>query len=75
MKEMWDYESREPFSGKIEKAPEKPRGSQVKSSNECELCGGNHKVEQCLTKESLVWEQIPLVLIQKKNFLMVRVKV
>ena len=47
MKEMWDYESREPFSSKIEKAPEKSRGSQVKSSNECELCGGNHKVEQC----------------------------
>ena len=47
MKEMWDYESREPFSGKIEKAPEKSRGSQVKSSNECELCGGNHKVEWC----------------------------
>ena len=47
MKEMWDYESREPFSSKLEKAPEKPRGSQVKSSNECELCGGNHKVEQC----------------------------
>ena len=51
MKEMWDYESREPFSGKIrdisEKAPEKSRGSQAKSNNECELCGGNHKVEQC----------------------------
>ena len=47
MKEMWDYESREPFSGKIEKTPEKSRGSQAKSSNECELCGGNHKVEQC----------------------------
>ena len=47
MKEMWDYESREPFSSKIEKAPEKSRGSQVKSSDECELCGGNHKVEQC----------------------------
>ena len=48
MKEMWDYESREPFSGKIrKKAPEKSRGSQAKSNNECELCGGNHKVEQC----------------------------
>ena len=51
MKEMWDYESREPFSGKIrdisEKAPEKSRGLQAKSNNECELCGGNHKVEQC----------------------------
>ena len=29
-----------------EKAPEKSRGSQAKSNNECELCGGNHKVEQ-----------------------------
>ena len=51
MKEMWDYESQEPFSGKIrnlsEKAPEKSKSSQVKSNNECELCGGNHKVEQC----------------------------
>ena len=51
MKEMWDYESQEPFSGNIrdisEKAPEKSRGSQAKSNNECELCGGNHKVEQC----------------------------
>ena len=51
MKEMWDYESREPFSGKTrdvsKKAPEKSKGSQVKPKNECELCGGNHKVEQC----------------------------
>ena len=51
MKEMWDYESREPFSGKMrdisEKAPEKSRGSQAKSNNECKLCGGNRKVEQC----------------------------
>ena len=47
MKEMWYYESREPFSGKIEKTPEKSRGLQAKSNNECELCGGNHKVEQC----------------------------
>ena len=50
MKEMWDYESREPFSGKTrdisEKAPEKSKSSQVKS-NKCELCGGNHKTEQC----------------------------
>ena len=51
MKEMWDYESQESFSGKIrdvsEKAPEKSKSSQVKPNNECELCGGNHKVEQC----------------------------
>ena len=51
MKEMWDYESREPFSGKTrdisEKAPEKSKSSQIKSNNECELCGENHNVEQC----------------------------
>ena len=48
MKEMWDYASQEPFSGKIrKKTPEKSRGSQAKSNNEGELCGGNHKVEQC----------------------------
>ena len=51
MKEMWDYESQEPFSGKIRdisrKAPEKSKSLQVKSNNECELCSGNHKVEQC----------------------------
>ena len=51
MKEMWDYESREPFSGKTrdvsEEAPEKSKNSQVKPKIKCELCGGNHKVEQC----------------------------
>ena len=51
MKEMWDYESQEPLSGKTrdisEKALERSRGLQAKSNNECELCGGNHKVEQC----------------------------
>ena len=79
MKEMWDYESREPFSGKIrnisEKAPEKSKSLQVKSNNECELCGGNTKLNNVLMKENLVWEWTPLVLIQKKNSLMVRVKV
>ena len=57
MKEMWDYETQEPFSGKTrdisEKAPEKSKSSQVKSNNECELCGGNHKVEQCPHKRKL----------------------
>ena len=51
MKEMWDYESREPFSGKIrdvsKKVPEKSKSLQVKPKNKCELCGGNHKAEQC----------------------------
>ena len=51
MKEMWDYESWESFSGKTrdvsEKAPEKSKSSQVKPKKECELCGGNHKAEQC----------------------------
>ena len=58
MKEMWDYESQEPFSGKIrdisEKAPKKSKGSQVKSNNECELCGGTTKLNNVLMKESLV---------------------
>ena len=79
MKEMWDLESQENFSGKIrdisEKTPEKSKSSQVKPNNECELCGGNHKAEQCPHERKLVWEWIPLVLTQKKNFLMVRVKV
>ena len=51
MKEMKDYESWEPFLGKTrdisEKAPEKSKSSQVKPKSECELCGGNHKAEQC----------------------------
>ena len=51
MKEMWEYESREPFSGKIrdvsEIAPEKSKSLQANPKNECELCGGNHKAEQC----------------------------
>ena len=51
MKEMWDYESWEPFSGKTrdvsEVAPEKSKSLQAKPKNECELCGGNHKAEQC----------------------------
>ena len=51
MKEMWDYESREPFSGKTrdvsEVVPEKSKSLQAKPKNECELCGGNHKAEQC----------------------------
>ena len=51
MKEMWDYESWEPFSGKTrdvsEIAPEKSKSLQAMPKNECELCGGNHKAEQC----------------------------
>ena len=51
MKEMWDYESWEPFSGKTRDvskvAPEKSKSLQAKPKIECELCGGNHKVEQC----------------------------
>ena len=51
MKEMWDYESWEPFSGKTRDVsavgPEKSRNLQAKPKIECELCGGNHKDEQC----------------------------
>ena len=51
MKEMWDYESWEPFLGKTrevsEVVPEKSKNLQAKPKIKCELCGGNHKVEQC----------------------------
>ena len=51
MKEMWNYESWEPFLGKTrdvsEVALEKSRSLQIKPKIMCELCGGNHKVEQC----------------------------
>ena len=44
MKEMWDYESWEPFSGKTkdvsEIVPGKSKNLQSKSKIECELCGG-----------------------------------
>ena len=51
MKEMWDYESQEPFSGRTgdvsKVAPEKSKSLEATPKIECELCGGNHKVEQC----------------------------
>ena len=51
VKAMWDYESWEPFSGKTkdvsEVVPEKSKSLQTQPKIECELCGGNHKVEQC----------------------------
>ena len=51
MNEMWDYESREPFSGKTrdvsKEAPGKSKSLQAMPKIECELCGGNHRVEQC----------------------------
>ena len=51
MKEMWDYENWESFLGKTrevsEVVPEKSKNLQTKPKIECELCGGNHKVEQC----------------------------
>ena len=51
MKEMWDYESQEPFLGKTrnvsEVVPERSKNLQTEPKIEYELCGGNHKVEQC----------------------------
>ena len=51
MKEMWDYESQEPFLGKTrdvsEEAPEKSKSLQATLKIKCELCGGNHRVDQC----------------------------
>ena len=78
MKEMWDYESREPFSGKTGHISEKAQKDlevhkQSPTMNEnCVV--ETTKLNNVLMKENLVWEQIPLVLTQKKNFLMVRVK-
>ena len=79
MKEMWDYESWEPFSGKTrdvsEKAPEKSKSLQVKPKVSVNYVVEIRRLNNVLMKESLVWEWIPLVLTQKKNSLMVRVKV
>ena len=79
MKEMWDYESREPFSGrtgtflrKLQKDLEVHKQSPTMNVN-CVV--ETTKLNNVLMKENLVWEQIPLVLTQKKNSLMVRVKV
>ena len=51
MKEIWDYESWEPFSGRTRDvskvAPEKSKSLQAMPKIECELCSGNHRVEQC----------------------------
>ena len=51
MKEMWDYESQEPFSGKTkdvsEMVPEKSKNIQSIPKIECELCCGNHEADQC----------------------------
>ena len=48
---MWDYESQEPFLGKTrgvsEVAPDKSKSLQAMPKIKCELCGGNHRVEQC----------------------------
>ena len=54
LKEMWDYESQEPFSGKTkdisEMVPEKFKNIQLIPKIECELCRGNHEADQCLHK-------------------------
>ena len=49
MKEMWDYESWEPFLGKTkdipEMVPEKSKNIQSIPKIECELCSGNHEAD------------------------------
>ena len=51
MKEMWDYENQEPFSGNTkgvsERIPKKPKNIQSISKVECKLCGRNHEADQC----------------------------
>ena len=79
MTEMWDYESRESFSGKIrdisEKAPENLEVHKQSPTMNVNCVVETTKLNNVLMKENLVWEWIPLVLIQRKNSLMVRVKV
>ena len=75
MKEMWDYESREPFSGKIRKLQKNLEVHKQSPTMNVNCVVETTKSNSVHTKESLVWEQIPLVLTQKKNSLMVRVKV
>ena len=77
MKEMWDYESWEPFSGRTRDvskvAPEKSKSLQAMPKIKCVV--EITKLNNALMKEYLVWGWIPLVLTQKINSLMVRVKV
>ena len=51
MREMWDYENQEPISsetkGAFKMIPERPKNVQSMFKAECELCGGNHKTDQC----------------------------
>ena len=62
MKEMWDYESREPISGKIrdisEKTPEKPKGFQQQQSPTMNVncVVETTELNNVLMKENLVWE-------------------
>ena len=80
MKEMWDYESREPFLGKTrEMFPRKPQKS-LKVCKQSPKMSVNYVVEiirlnNVLMKENLFWGWTPLALTQKINCLMVRVKV
>ena len=59
MKEMWDYESQEPFSGKTRDvskvAPEKSKSLQARPKIECELCGGDDKFKQCPHERKFIW--------------------
>ena len=58
MKEMWDYESQEPFSGKTrdisDKAPEKSKSSQVKPKMSVSYVVEIIRLNNVLMKENLV---------------------
>ena len=79
MREMWDYESQEPFSGRTRNvskiAPEKSKSLHAKLKTSVNYVLEIIRLNNVLMKESLVWEWIPLALTQKINSLMVRVKV
>ena len=79
MKEMWDYESQELFFGKTkdvsEIVPGKSKNLQSKSKIECELCGGNHEVEQCPHERKFSLGMDTTSSDKKIDSLVVRVKV
>ena len=79
MKEMWDYESQKPILGKTrdvsEVAPEKSNSLQTKPKLSVNCVVEITKLNNAHMKECLVQGWIPLVLTQKIDSLMVRVKV
>ena len=79
MREMWDYESQEPFLGKTEDVsemvPERSKNIQSIPKIECVLYGGNHEADQCPHERRFSSEINITGSDRKIDFLMVRVEV